>query len=296
MKRNIFYSMMGLAVVFCMMSCDGNPIKKMQATNDSLSNLTDKQQAELMDLSNTMDFISATMDSINAQEGQLFLADNGKETTNDRATIKRKLDAFQELLKTQKEKLADLQKKLDEKGVESTRLKNLIKLMEDKLDQQDKEITQLRTELESSKKSIAELKTNVENLTVENTNLQTNVTELNEKTQAQEEVITKQDEQLNEGYVRIGSKKELQAAGLMTKGSLFKKSKANLSGISKEGFKKIDIRHYGGTTIQGKKVQIITPAPANSYSLTDNDGTWTLTITNPTAFWSVSNFLVIRAD
>ena len=47
MKRNIFYSMMGLAVVFCMMSCDGNPIKKMQATNDSLSNLTDKQQAEL---------------------------------------------------------------------------------------------------------------------------------------------------------------------------------------------------------------------------------------------------------
>ena len=92
------------------------------------------------------------------------------------------------------------------------------------------------------------------------------------------------------------TKKELQAAGLMTKGSLFKKSKANLSGISKEGFKKIDIRHYGGTTIKGKKVQIITPAPANSYSLTENEGTWTLTITNPTAFWSVSNFLVIRAD
>ena len=74
MKRNIFYSMMGLAVVFCMMSCDGNPIKKMQATNDSLSNLTDKQQAELMDLSNTMDFISATMDSINALFINMFTA------------------------------------------------------------------------------------------------------------------------------------------------------------------------------------------------------------------------------
>lgn len=296
MKRNIIYSLLSAAIIFCMMSCDGNPIKKMQDANDSLANLSEKQQAELVDLANTMDFISATMDSINAQEGQLFLSENGKETTSDRATIKKKLDAFSELLQRQKDKLAELQKQLDEKGVESKRLKSLIALMTDKLNQKDKEIATLRTELENSKRSIAELKTNVENLNVQNTELQSNVNQLNEKNQAQEEVIAQQDEQLNEGYIRIGSKKELQAAGLLTKGSLFKKSKANLSNISKEGFKKVDIRQFSGTTINGKKVALITPAPANSYTLTDNDGSWTLTITNPSAFWSVSNYLVIRAD
>ena len=76
----------------------------------------------------------------------------------------------------------------------------------------------------------------------------------------------------------------------------FKKSKIKLDNLSREGFRPIDIRRFRSIDIPGKKVKVLTPAPEGSYSLTDNDGSYTLQIIDANAFWSVSNYLVIQAD
>ena len=125
--------------------------------------------------------------------------------------------------------------------------------------------------------------------------LNTQVAELQEETKQQEEALVTQSNMMNEAYVCIGSKKELKEAGLLSGGTLFKKSKLDLSQVNASAFQKIDIRHSKTFKIPGKKVSILTQMPAGSYTITDNgDGTSTLTITDVTRFWSVSNYLVVR--
>lgn len=106
-----------------------------------------------------------------------------------------------------------------------------------------------------------------------------------------------QDEVINECYVKIGTGKELEQAGILTKGGLFKKRKVNYSGFASAGFRKVDIRHLTEISISGKKAKILTGAPAGSYSIASaGKNKWIIHITNPTSFWSVSNYLVIQTD
>ena len=121
-------------------------------------------------------------------------------------------------------------------------------------------------------------------------------TQLADKVERQVQALSVQDEIINEGYVKIGSKKELEAAGLLS-GGFMKKTKVNYDNLQKNVFNKIDIRNYKEVTISSKNPKILTKMPASSYSLTKNgNGTSTLKILDPTAFWSVSNFLIIQTN
>ena len=88
-------------------------------------------------------------------------------------------------------------------------------------------------------------------------------------------------------------KKELQQAGVLSGGFLSKK-KLDVANFSQAGFMKVDIRSYTELDVQAKKIQILTQMPASSYTITSNGSSSKLQITNPTLFWSVSNYLVIQ--
>ena len=104
-----------------------------------------------------------------------------------------------------------------------------------------------------------------------------------------DEALNVQTNLLNEAYVFIGTKKELKGADLLKRGKL------NMSDVDMSQFTKIDIRQTKQFTIPSKKPEILTQAPANSYTLEKIDKkTSVLTITDPAAFWSVSKILVIR--
>ena len=81
----------------------------------------------------------------------------------------------------------------------------------------------------------------------------------------------------------------------MTGGSLFKKSKLDMTKVNASAFKKLDIRNVKTFKTPAKSCEVLTQKPANSYKVSDNgDGTSTLTITDATRFWSVTNYLVIK--
>ena len=108
-------------------------------------------------------------------------------------------------------------------------------------------------------------------------------------------LIQTQDEIINEGYVRIGTKKELQSAGLI-KGGFLKKTKVNYDNVDKSVFNPVDIRMFNSVELKSDNPKILTAHPASgAYRLekTDN-GTTMLYIDNPTVFWSLSNFLIIQ--
>ena len=148
--------------------------------------------------------------------------------------------------------------------------------------EKDKAIAELTQELEKRNFDINNLKSNVAKLS-------TRVTDLEEDAKVKDEALQVQTNLLNEAYVFIGTKKELKGADLLKRGKL------NMSDVDMSQFTKIDIRKTKQFTIPSKKPEILTQAPASSYTLEKIDKkTSVLTITDPAAFWSVSKFLVIR--
>lgn len=289
-KMAILFLMVGM-VISAFSSCgSGESKNSLLAERDSLRE-ENKQQSLLLDGMNaTLDEISLMMDSITIHEDHLFLAgNNSNEVTSNRDVIRNNIRQFEQMLNRQKDRVKELESKLKESGANSSRLEKVISQMKQQIAQKDSEIADLRSQLDNSRRSIEELRGHV-------TRLSTQVSDLNQKNAEQDEALSRQDQMLNEGYYLVASKKQLKARGIVSGGNLFKKSKANLSNVSTDGFTAVDIRKFQTLNINANKAKLISPAPVGSYTLEKEGSGWTLVIRDASAFWSVSNFLVIQTD
>lgn len=274
---------MAMAVVSCGKTEKGNP------EADSLRNVLSGSMAEMDEMNLFLDAVNVSMDSIVNMEG-MILRTSGETQLSSKEQIKQNLEAFKMMLATQRERIAILEKKLKDGDANAQKMLQTIKSLQKQLEEKDQAIVELTEELEKRNFDIQTLKAHVDRLNVD-------VARLTEQNTAQEEALVAQTDAMNEAYVFIGSKQELKAAGLLSGGSLLKKSKLDMSASDLSKFKKIDIRKTKSFSIPGKKPQVLTQVPGGSYTITDNgDGTSTLTVTDASSFWSISNYLIIRAD
>ena len=272
-----------LTALCLMTACGGKGTDEGNPEADSL-------RMELSEMDLFLDAVNASMDSVIDMDGKV-LRTLGESSVSRKQQILNNIEAYKQILQRQRERLALLEEKLKANGDVNAKNEKLMKTigsLKKQLEEKDKAIVELTQELTKRNYDIKTLKGHVEKLN-------TQVAELQEETKQQEEALVTQSNMMNEAYVCIGSKKELKEAGLLSGGTLFKKSKLDLSQVNASAFQKIDIRHSKTFKIPGKKVSILTQMPAGSYTITDNgDGTSTLTITDATRFWSVSNYLVVR--
>lgn len=274
------------AAACTLFSC-GNKTDQGDPEKDSLNQVIAGQQMEMSDMNLFLDAVNASMDSIVNMEGQLLRV-NGESPASKKQQIKRNLEAYKMIIERQKERLAKLEESLKASGAKSEKLMQTIATLKAQIEQKDALILELNETIQRKNFDITQLQGHVERLSQ-------NVVELQEDNQQKDEVITQQADLMNEAYVFIGDKSALKAAGLLSGGNLFKKSKLDMSAVDASKFRKIDIRKVTSFSIPGKKPTLLTQAPAGSYTITEvGNGTCTLTITNPSAFWSVSNFLVVR--
>ena len=299
MKTRFFNLMTLAAMAACTMmtGCNDEKADQLQKERDSLAELTSSQALAINEVNSTLGEISLMMDSISLQENALFIINNDKnEVQNRHERIKGNIKNFEDMLKRQKARIAELEAKLDGNSKETANLKNIIQLMKSQIEQKDKEIQNLRTQLEKSNKNVLELRQNVTSLNAITQTQRSQIAEQQETISSQEEALSSQDKMLNQGYVLVATKKELKDLGIRTGGNLFKKSKTNLNNLPTGKFKEVDIRNFKQLNIQGKKVSLLSPAPSSSYSLLKEGSGYKLIINDPTSFWSISNYLVIQAD
>lgn len=286
MKQAILIS----TIVLALCSCNGRgyDVSGLVAERDSALEASRRQQLELEDLHSFVAVISDGLDSIAAQEGVLLSNKTQDGYQLSRKQIRENLKTFGELLERQRLRIRQLEDNLkDRTDTSSTKLKTLIGFLNNQLEEKDKTIRSLQKEL-------ARKDTNISRLQSDISELKDSVTTLEEKAQIQEEALQTQDVMLNECYLKIGTRKQLQSENLLT-GGLLSKKKVNHSGIDLSKFTKVDIRQFREIRINGKNARILTAMPESSYQLTENrDGTCTLVITDPTAFWSISNYLIIQ--
>ena len=281
MKR-IVISLLALTVL---MACNNKKEEKnlaSQNTIDSLTDIVNQNNNELNDIMSTFNDIQEGFREINEAEGRVNIARNNGET-NAKADIMENISFIKRTMQLNKERIAKLREQLKESSFNTSKLQATIESLNKELESKTARIEELQAELDSKNahiahqdKQISELNTNVNSLTADNA--------------AKARAVEQQDKQLNTAWYVFGTKKELREQHILE--GTNKVLKGN--NFNKDYFTKIDIRVDKVIKLYSKSAKLLTNHPAGSYSLDkDARGMYTLRITNPTTFWSVSKYLVV---
>ena len=281
MKR-IVISLLALTVL---MACNNKKEEKnlaSQNTIDSLTDVVNQKNNELNDIMSTFNDIQEGFREINEAEGRVNIARNNGET-NAKADIMENISFIKRTMQLNKERIAKLREQLKESSFNTSKLQATIESLNKELESKTARIEELQAELDSKNahiahqdKQISELNTNVNSLTADNA--------------AKARAVEQQDRQLNTAWYVFGTKKELREQHILE--GTNKVLKGN--NFNKDYFTKIDIRVDKVIKLYSKSAKLLTNHPAGSYSLDkDARGMYTLRITNPTTFWSVSKYLVV---
>lgn len=285
MKKIVIFNVLITIITVMFFSCKGN--KTNIIGRENLQTKVDSLNVLIKDMDLLLETVNLSLDSVTKMEGEI-LHTISESPISRKKQIMQNLATYKSILKIQHKRISLLEEKLKKNGMNTKNLLKTIELLKAQLAEKDEAIVELTAELEKRHYDINSLKQNVTKLSVK-------VSELEKEAKTQEETLTLQTDMMNEAYVLIGSTKELKTKGLLTGGSIFKKSKLDVSKIITEDFEKIDIRRKTSFSIPAKKVQILTSMPVDSYNIRKNDdGTCTLKITDPSRFWSVSNYLVVK--
>lgn len=281
MKR-IVISLLALTVL---MACNNKKEEKnlaSQNTIDSLTDIVNQKNNELNDIMSTFNDIQEGFREINEAEGRVNIARNNGET-NAKADIMENISFIKRTMQLNKERIAKLREQLKESSFNTSKLQATIESLNKELESKTARIEELQAELDSKNahiahqdKQISELNTNVNSLTADNA--------------AKARAVEQQDKQLNTAWYVFGTKKELREQHILE--GTNKVLKGN--NFNKDYLTKIDIRVDKVIKLYSKSAKLLTNHPAGSYSLDkDARGMYTLRITNPTTFWSVSKYLVV---
>lgn len=276
-----------LMLSFLLYSCGGSiDASKFLAERDSILAVNERQQEELDEINFVMSEVATCLDSIAEHEQFLYVSKEGVRLP--RRTVLENLRCFEELLNRQRKQIAMLQDSLYHRKDSTSRYFKLVEFLNKELAEKDLTIQTMQKEIASQKKSIAELQN-------QKTELEKNVSDLEEKEKIHKDALSAQSDMLNEGYVKVGTKKELQAEGLLS-GGFLKKKKVDYSNINKKNFMTVDIRSFNELKISAKRVKILTAIPESSYQLENTSTGVTLRILDAASFWSVSNYLIIQKN
>lgn len=275
----------------CSNGSSQNEFSRLEQQRDSLALAASNSQKQLDDMNNYFMSISECLDSITEQEKVLLVSVN-RETNQrySRQEMRHRIMMLADIISRQKEKIRNLTDSISH-SKDSTKynsLSRMVAFLSEQLDEKEAQINKLKLEINDKNKSIAELTANVDELLDE-------ITEVNEQNANLSEAVVQQTKLLNEAYILIADKKELQNMGLLSKGNIFKKTKFNKDQLNTSLCQKVDITKIHEIPLDSKKPQILTAAPEGSYELRKREMSSTiLVIVDPTAFWSLSNVLVIQ--
>lgn len=281
-------------MIFIITGCSHNydsGIDRLVAERDSLRQIADHSQTKLADINEAMEILVTSLDSISTQEGVLIVNKDAEGHTLSRRQMRDRIEAFSALLERQRMRIAELSHKLNEKemaGGDFSRLSALVDNLNAQLEKKDIQINRLRSELAEKNTSIKKLNEEVSNLTESVASLEITNTQLSE-------ALTTQDIIINECFFLAGDTKSLERQGVL-KGGFLKKKKLNYDAFVPGNFMSVDIRHTTQITRKAKKAELLTPAPSASYEIIRKGDDVILNIIDPTAFWSQSNYQVLKLN
>ncbi|MBO4977733.1 MAG: hypothetical protein J6C67_03330 [Muribaculaceae bacterium] len=295
--RKLLYVLLMLAVIVpAMMSCSGegdtSREDELRNERDSLLALATSNQRDLERMTMFFNEVSACIDSITEQES--ILVNQVDPETNrrySRREVARRLSQLEEIISGQRNRIDSLMNTLNDR-VDTTRtrgLRSTIQYLTSQLEAKEAQIARLQEQIRGHRQNIDMLQGQVQELTGE-------VEDLNTRNNELEQAVTAQTEIINEGYVLIADKERLRDLGIIEGGGFLRRTRVNLNRVSREMCSRVNMAQMTSLPIPSTKVKVLSPVPEGSYSISKSNGSSTLTINNPTAFWSLSSVLVIQTE
>ena len=256
--------------------------------NDSLTMIINNKDAELDSLFSTLNQIEENLAAVSARYAavQELRRANIEGQPNVKNQINEQIKSIENLMAANKQKIANLQAKINSEGKESTRLQELVNRQEERIAAQESQIAQLLTELESNKVLIKKLNQDVTDLTASN--------------EEKDQCIQRQTNEANRAYYVVGTYADLSEAGIVTKSGGFigiGRHQGTNSEMPTDRFTQIDRTKVTTIPVNMKRAVVVSSHPENSYELVvdENDAKQVsyLRILNPAKFWEQTRFLVI---
>ena len=239
---------------------------------------------------NTINEIESALESVRAQEN-IIMMENQEGNTNKAVS---EINAIQQTLQENRQKIENLEKQLAEQGATSKALNQTVSRLKKQLEEKDTYISSLKDELQQSKAQIATLNDQVTDLSNNINELNSNLDVMTVQNAAQQATIENQDAMLNTVWVCVAPQQTLVDKGILSKGGLFKSSELTKQGYDKSQFAEIDKREVESIPLNTKKPTIMTSHPESSYQIVEVEGgNKVLEILDKESFWSSSNYLVV---
>lgn len=250
------------------------------AKDDSLQQIISQRDTQINNMMATMNEIQEGFNEISEAENRVNLIQDD-ERADKASQIKEDIKFIADRMQQNRELIKKLQGQLRDSDFKSQELKKVIANMLRQLDEKDQQLQQLRAELDAKNIHIAELDETI-------SNLNNNVTELKSESDEKSQIINNQETLLNTAWYVFGTRPELKDQRILMGDKVLQQN------FNKNYFTKIDIRVTREIKLYSKSARLLTSHPAGSYELTrDNNKMYTLAITNPQLFWSTSKYLVV---
>ena len=260
----------------------------LKAENDSLNIVLAERDAELEGIMEAFNEVQEGFRLINEAENRVDLQSESMEGRSASQKIREDIQFISEKLQSNRGRIAELEKQLNNSKYASSQLKKTIENLKKELEAKTQQIETLQTELASKNIRIAELDDAVAGLTQ-------SVNDLVADNKAKAEVMAGQDKALNAAWFVFGTTSELKEQKIISKKFLQKTKILEDKEFNKDYFTQIDIRRDKEIKLYSPDAKLLTAHPEGSYELArDEKGDLTLMIVEPNKFWSVSRYLVIE--
>jgi predicted nuclease with TOPRIM domain len=257
--------------------------QELTAQKESLIKQLNEKNVALEQALSSIAKIQEGFQVINEAEGRVNLQTQAAEGVTDAERMKEDILFIQQKMEENRKQMAALEKKLKASGAENANLRKVLANLQKELDVKVARIAALQAELAEKNIRIAELDKAVETLTYD-------VNTLQQTSDAQQDVIERQVVELNKAWYVYGTSKELKEQNILKGGDVMASSDFN-----KNYFTEIDVRVDRVFPLYAKHAKLLTVHPEGSYEFVkDADKQLTLKVLDIDAFWSVSRYMIIQ--
>ncbi len=294
MKKTIPFLTVVL-IAFTLTSCveSSKKYKTLVAQYDSLAVAKDSTSAELERVFETLNEVENGLKSLREAENIFALqTQQGKELSlSSREQMKSDVSAIGEAIAGYKKQIEKLK---NDNRIQSAQFKKRLDALTLELEEKSVLIADLQKQLEEKDSQLRIKTQQIATLDQAVSNLRSDVSTLTQEKQVQKETIATQDQLLNTAFYIVGSKDELIAAKVLSKGGLFRSARISYE-AEQSAFVKIDIRNINSINLNTKRAKVLSVHPAGTYSLDlDENGFQVLNISSPASFWEQTKYLVIQ--
>ncbi|MBW6489723.1 MAG: hypothetical protein K0B15_00885 [Lentimicrobium sp.] len=281
-----------LALPLLLASCENKKqtekIMQLETEHYNLMRDAASKDSLINDFLLTLNEIESNLTEIRTREKLISSkTDQGQELSKPaREQINADIRLINELMQENKNKVAELNRKLKESSLKISEFENMVANVNSQLAERDAEIISLKNDLTNLNFSIASLNDTISQIKDQNRNLSN--------------TITRKTDELNVAHFIVGEKKSLIEKQILNKEGGFLgigRTQKVTGDVNLDEFTQVDIRNLTSIPLGVKKASLITTHPAGSYELVESDKKiQELIIKDAQKFWEKSRLLVISTE